>query len=87
MAIKEKKTINRETGFSAVDIWEHMTITRTLDANLLSDVDDDKVCITMSKRKEFDDGSTDFDNFCEFLFVTPEQALAFAHAIIKQVTK
>jgi hypothetical protein len=86
MAIRETRTIENETGVLIVEEWETLTITKALDAVNLSDESEDLVCFTMSKRKEFEDGSTDFDNFCEFLFVTPEQALAFAHAIIKQVS-
>lgn len=45
---------------------------------------EDLVSIRLSSRKEFDDNSTDFTNFSEALYVTREQALAFAYAIIKE---
>lgn len=66
--------------------WDTMTITETLTVDDLSEYGDksDTVSIGISKRKEYTDGSTDFDNFRETLFVTKAQALAFAFAIIKE---
>lgn len=67
---------------------EHSTRRKSLSVDVINRNDEHEfVSIWVHKHIEYSDGSTGFDNESTYAHFTREQALAFAHAIIKQCAR